>query len=190
MTRASRIVIRRSDENRARGVLCNSGGCLIEGNRFYHNQHAALHLQADAAWGEGFGARNVIVRNNLFESPNCCGAYAGAAVYVTADLYGSPSHYPLLESLLLDSNRFEEVTGPAIRATSFKDLVIRGNSFINLEKPAIDLKMRGAICAELGTGLSVEGNTWTTQKDIASPGLFYDLDTTEKVSCRNNQLKN
>jgi len=81
--------------------------CLIEGNRFFHNQHAALHLIADIepSWEEGFGARNVIVRNNAFESSNCAGAHDGAAVYVSADINGSPSYYPLLENLLLENNQ-------------------------------------------------------------------------------------
>jgi hypothetical protein len=179
-------------ENRARGVLCNSGGCLIEGNRFFHNQHAALHLIADIepSWAEGFGARNVIVRNNTFESSNPAGTHGGAAVYVSADIDGTPSHYPLLENLLLENNRFQEMTGLAIEARSFKNLVIHNNSFINLEKAPTALKMRSSIRAEFGSGLWVEGNEWTTQKGLASPSLFYDPDTTSKIVCQDNHLKN
>jgi len=179
-------------ENRARGVLCNSGGCLIEGNRFYHNQHAAIHLTADmeTAWGEGFGARNVIVRNNTIESPNSCGAYNGAAVLVAAGVYGSATHYPLLQNLLLENNRFQETTGPMILAMSFQNLVIRNNTVINQGKAPIVLTMRGGICAELGNGLWAEGNIWTTEKNLVPPSLFYDPDTTQKVVCRVNQLKN
>lgn len=178
-------------ENRARGVLCNSGDCLIEGNHFFHNQHAALHLIADIepSWGEGFGARNVIVRNNTFESSNPAGAHDGAAVYVSADINNNPSHYPLLENLLLENNRFQETTGPAIEARSFKNLVIRDNSMINLEKALMVLKMRGSIRAELGSGLWVEGNEWTTQSGITSPSLLYDSDTTQKIVCQGNRLK-
>ena len=55
---------------------------------------------------------------------------------------------------------FQEMTGPAIEA------------------------------AWLGSGLWVEGSGWTTQKGIASPKLFYDADTTRKVVCKSNLLKN
>ena len=80
--------------------------------------------------------------------------------------------------------------GFALEATSFKNLVIRQNSFINREKAPIALKMRGAIRAELGSGLWVEGNEWTTQNGMASPSLSYDAETTQKIVCQGNRLKN
>ena len=144
----------------------------------------------EPSWGEGFGARNVVVRNNAFESSNCAGAHDGAAVYVSADINGSPSHYPLLENLLLENNQFQGMTGPAIEARSFKNLIVQNNSFIKLEKAPTALKMQGSIRAEFGAGLWVEGNEWTTQKGLASPSLFYDADTTRKIVCQGNYLKN
>jgi hypothetical protein len=177
-------------ENRARGVLCNTADWLIEGNRFFHNQHSAMLLIADVgpSWSEGFGARNVVVRNNQFESSNCFGAGDGAVVGLGATSNGDTTHYPLLENILFENNGFKEMTGPAIEARSFKNLVIRNNSIINLEKAPITLKMRGSICAEFGSGLWVEGNEWTTQKGIASSSLFYDADTTQKILCQGNHI--
>ena len=175
-------------ENRARGVLCNTADWLIEGNRFFHNQHSALLLIADVgpSWSEGFGARNVVVRNNQFESSNCIG---GAVVGLGATSNGDTTHYPLLENILFENNGFTEMTGPAIEARSFKNLVIRNNSIVNLEKAPITTQMRGSICAELGNGLWVEGNQWTTQKGIAPSSLFYDAETTQKILCQGNHLK-
>jgi hypothetical protein len=49
--------------------------------------------------------------------------------------------------------------------------------------------MRGSIRAELGSGLWVEGNDWTTGKDVAPPGLFYDVGTTEKIFCQHNMIR-
>jgi hypothetical protein len=103
---------------------------------------------------------------------------------------GSATHYPLLENILFENNVFNEMTGFALEATSFKNLVIRQNSFINREKAPIALKMRGAIRAELGSGLWVEGNEWTTQNGMASPSLSYDAETTQKIVCQGNRLKN
>jgi len=179
-------------ENRARGILCNTAAGLIEGNRFFHNQYSALHLEADVdpRWSEGFGARNIIVRDNKFESLNPAGAAGGAVVYLRAIVNGSPTNYHLLENFLFENNVFQEMTGPAFDAASFNNLVIRNNSFINREKAPIALKRRGAIHAEHGSGLWVEGNTWMTQNGIASPDLSYDPDTTQKLGCHDNHLKN
>jgi hypothetical protein len=80
--------------------------------------------------------------------------------------------------------------GPAIEATSFKNLTFRNNDVINIEAAPVVLKMRGAVRAELGSGLSVEGNNWTTQKGIPLPGLFYDPQTTSQVVAQGNHLKN
>ncbi|MBV8969182.1 MAG: hypothetical protein JO331_09000 [Verrucomicrobia bacterium] len=177
-------------ENRARGVLCNTADWLVEGNRFFHNQHAAMLLIVDvgSSWSEGFGARNVIVRNNRFESPNCMGAGDGTVIGLGATVNGETTHYPLLENILFENNEFQEMTGPAITATSFKNLIVRINTFTNHEKAPIVLPMRGSLRAELGTGLWVEGNTWTTQTALASPTIFYDTDNTRTIVCEDNRL--
>jgi hypothetical protein len=179
-------------ENRARGILCNTADWLIEGNRFFHNQHSAMLLIADvgSSWSEGFGARNVIVRNNQFESENCLGTDNGAVIGIGADNNGEITHYPLLQDILFENNVFKEMPGPAIEATSFKNLIFRNNDVINIETAAVVLKIRGAVRAELGSGLSVEGNNWTTRKGIPLPGLFYDPQTTSQVVCQGNHLKN
>ncbi len=179
-------------ENRARGVLCNSADWLIENNRFFHNQHAALLLQPDVSpglWSEGFGARNVIVRGNTFGSCNPKGTSDGAAVVLSATVRRGCSHYPLLDGILFEKNQFDEMPGPAITATSFKNLIIRDNVIVNRDKPALPEKMRGSICTELGTGLWIENNYWITQNGIEAPGLFYDADTTGSIVCRGNELK-
>ena len=139
-------------------------------------------------WSEGFGARNLVIRNNKFDSSNCIGAWDGAAVGIRATSNGIISHYPLLENILFENNIFQEMTGPAIEAASFNNLVIRNNKFINNEKAPVILKMRGSIQAGFGSGLWVEGNDWTTQNDIDPPALYYDAGTTQKISCQGNRL--
>jgi hypothetical protein len=177
-------------ENRARGVLCNTADWLVEGNRFFHNQHAAMLLIADVgpSSSEGFGASNIVVRNNRFESPNCVGAGDGTVIGLGASINGETTHYPLLENIRFENNQFQEMTGPAITAASFKNLVVRNNTIINREKPPIVLPMRGCLRAELGSGLWVEENTWTTRTGFASPTIFYDADTTRAIVCEGNQL--
>ena len=134
----------------------------------------------DPNWAEGFGARNIIVRDNKFDTINPAGAHDGATVFVGALVLGNSSHYPLLENLLFENNTFQEMTGPAIEAASFNNLVIRNNKFINNEKAPITLKMRGSIQTSFGSGLWVEGNDWTTQNGIDPPSLLYDAETTQK----------
>ena len=180
-------------ESRARGVLCNGADWLIENNRFFHNQHAAMLLTTDVSpglWSEGFGACNVVVRGNRFEACNSEGASNGAAVQIGATVRQGTSPYPLHDGILFEANQFEEIPGPAILAASFKNLVFRNNSVTNREKVPTPAPMRGSVRAELGTGLWVEGNQWTTKAGVDTPKLFYDPDTMHSLVCHGNQLKN
>jgi hypothetical protein len=147
-----------------------------------------LIADVSSSWSEGFGARDVVVRNNQFESSNCIGAGDGAVVALGATSNGDTTHYPLLENILFENNEFNEMTGPVVESRSFRNLVIRDNSIINLEKAPTTLKMRGSICAELGSALWVEGNEWTIQNGVASFSLFYDADTTPKIVCQGNHI--
>ena len=179
-------------ENRARGVLCNSADWLIENNRFFHNQHAAMLLEPDVSpglWSEGFGARNVIIRGNKFQAANSMGAGDGPAIELGANVAGARTAYPVLDGVLFEKNEFSEMPGPAIAASSFKNLVIRNNIVTNREKAPVAEKMRGSIRAELGNGLWVLSNVWTTEKGIDAPSLFFDADTTHAIVCRTNELK-
>jgi hypothetical protein len=170
-------------ENRARGILCNTADWLIEGNRFFHNQFSAMLLIADIgpSWSEGFGARNVIIRDNRFDSVNAIGSNDGAVIALSATSNGWVTPYPLVENVLLEHNTFREMPGPAIEAASFKNLVIRQNTIVNEAQAPLSLKMRGSIRAEKGSGLWIEANNWTTKHGIDAPGLFYDPATTSDM---------
>jgi hypothetical protein len=178
-------------ENRARGVLIKGEGGLIEDNRFYHNQHAAMQLEADVSpqWDEGFGAQNVIVRGNKFEDTNSLGAANGTAVLISATVNGKPASYPILANILFENNEFKEFSGPAFVSTSFKNLVIRNNSLINRRKAQAPSNIRGWVTAEFGNGLRIEGNTWTSMKDADPPALTFDPRTTKNIDVIGNVLK-
>jgi hypothetical protein len=136
------------------------------------------------------GARNVVVRGNRFDSCNPKGAGDGAAAQMGATVRRGTSPYPVLDGVLFEANQFEETPGPAILAASFKNLVFRNNTVANREKVLLPAPMRGGVRAELGTGLCVEGNQWTTNAGVDAPKLFYDPDTMRSIVCRENQLKN
>ena len=178
-------------ENRARGVLCNTADWLVEGNRFFHNQHSAMLLIADVSsiWSEGFGARNVIVRNNQFETSNCMGTGDGAVIALSATSGGIITSYPLIENVLFENNTFKDMNGPAITATSFKNLVFRNNKLIDSVYHHAAPKMAASIRAELGNGLWINGNDWTTPGGTTSPYLFYDPETAKKIACDSNHLQ-
>ena len=178
-------------ENRARGVLCNGADWLIENNHFFHNQHSAMLMTTDVLpglWSEGFGARNVIVRGNKFDTCNCKGTGVGAIVELGAAVRRGSTAYPLIDGIVFDKNDFTESPGPTLSATSFKNLVFSNNSVTNRKQLSTAEPMRGGIRVELGGGLWVDGNTWSTQAGFDTPKLFYDADTTRTIVSADNHL--
>jgi hypothetical protein len=179
-------------DNRARGVLAKSNAGLIEGNRFLHNQGAAMQLEADVdnRWNEGYGAQNLILRNNRYEQPSCGGGKDSAVILIRATVNNRATNYPLIENILLENNLFEDITGLVINAKSFKNLVFRNNEIRQRGKVANVNDTCGWMSAELGQGLWVENNTWSLGSDQAPPRLFYDRATTKLIGVQGNRLKN
>jgi hypothetical protein len=176
-------------ENRARAILCNTANWLIEGNKFFHNQFSAVHVDADLTpWDEGFGARNVIIRNNTFSNVNPLGAHDGSVIYVSADIGGTPTAYPLLQDILIENNTFTETPGPVMEAASFHNLIFRNNRIVNSNRPSVVEPFRGSIRAELGDHLVLDNNVWTTLNGLVSPELVFDADTAKDIVCSNNRL--
>ena len=148
-----------------------------------------LITDVSSSWSEGFGARNVIVRNNQFETSNCMGTGDGAAIALSAAVNGVISSYPLIENILFESNTFKDMNGPAITAASFKNLVIVNNKLIDSVYPHVTPKMAASIRAELGNGLWINGNDWTTTAGTPIPYLFYDPQTATNIDCAGNRLQ-
>lgn len=179
-------------DNRGRGILAKANAGLIEGNRFVHNQMAAMQLEADvdSNWDEGYGARNLILRNNTYDRPNSHLVGNGAVIFISATVNGHATGYPLLENIMFESNIFENFTGPIIDAKSFKNLVFQNNEIRQPGKVADATKTAGWIKAELGQGLWLEGNTWTYGSSQEPPHILYDRTTTKEVVVQKNHIEN
>lgn len=98
-------------ENRARGLLLGSPNGLVENNRLYRIQSAAVNICIDhgSQWIEGTGVNNLIVRNNTFEECNLIGKDA----YINISAGSSYSSVNM------------------IAGECFKDILFSGNTFIN-----------------------------------------------------------
>lgn len=157
-------------ENRARALLAGSSNCLIENNRFYHIQSAAIITGIDISkdvWTEGKGASNVIIRNNLFER---CNVYrAGESISFGASSYASKTGSLLGEcftDVLISGNTFVDLPGSAIKAMSVRNLTFYGNKIVFPEKDfhGYSPSKSGQVVI-LGSHYDdsrIFGNTWVT----------------------------
>jgi hypothetical protein len=149
-----------------------------------------LEADVDSRWNEGYGARNLVLRNNRYEQPSCSGSKDSAVILIRATVDNRATNYPLIENILFENNIFENITGFVINAKSFKSLVFRNNEIQQHGKVANVNETCGSISAELGQGLWVENNTWSLGSDQAPPRLLYDQATTTLFGVQGNSLKN
>lgn len=186
-------------DNRARGLLLLGSDMTIENNRFFHNQMGAIKIETGYTldlWSEGYGASNIVIRNNRFESVNPMGSYPDElrpAIYMSVYLRTDPSRektrYPILKDILVEGNSFIDCPGAIINVCSASRVMIRGNVVEN-QKPRIsESPFRGWIGANHASGVYVTGNTWTRSAVMPSPSVAFDPETASAIHCWGNSVR-
>lgn len=175
--------------NRARGAIVHAPNGTVENCLFSRNQHEAMRIETgcESRWKEGYGAQNLILRNNTFERCNDRGEHQGVAIYVNVYLPQGHSDYPVFRDLLFERNRFVDCPGPILDLHSFERVTVRGNSVLNLADLALKYPHRGLIRATRGRDLLVENNTWTGR--VPRAAVEYNPDTTDHLALRGNRTK-
>jgi hypothetical protein len=198
---SSNVIVRDSyfHDNRARGLLLLARNVTVEGCRFLRNQMGAIKIETGYtlnSWCEGYGASNIVVRNNLFDSVNPRAAYGNErtpAIYISSYLRSDPStlktSYPILRDILIEGNRFVECPGAIVYACSAENVIVRGNSIVN-ERPMLSaLPYRGSIATAYSSGVYATDNVWTESKLMPKPGLYVDSETSKNVFCWGNKVQ-
>lgn len=179
--------------NRARGLLLQTPNGLIENCRFYYNSSPAVIITTGyepGKWCEGFGAENVIFRNNVFERMN---HYADLphfpAIYMgTYNSEGRMDGYKIFKDILFENNTFVNFPGVSFYVSSVKNMIILGNKFINTTKRLPESEMRGAICIKNASQISVIDNEWVGSKYMRDCSIYYDENNVNKLQVKGGKL--
>ncbi len=195
---SSNIIIRNNffHDNRARGILLMSNNITVENNRFFHTERAAVMLVTGYAkfWAEGYGASNIIIRNNNFSRINpIADREMAPAIYISPFIGTDPStqktKFPLFNDILIESNIFHNCMGGIAYICSAKNVIFCCNTITNTIKRKINFLYRGALGTELSSGVYLTKNKWIESPLVPNPGLFYDPNTSTDVYCWENQIK-
>ena len=146
-------------ECRARGLLLGSDNGLVENNRFYKTQGAALRISVDIGdtWMEGTGSDNLVIRKNSFD---CCNVNDWSSVVELVSNYkGSIINGDCFNNIELRDNYFSEFPSLAVSVSSAKDIRIMGNTFKN-ETEIAGSHDRGRIAVEGSSKTEIADNTW------------------------------
>jgi parallel beta-helix repeat protein len=182
---SSNYIIRNNlfHRNRARGILIQSSNGIIEGNRFYNIQGAAIQIEAGAEsrWSEGYGVRNVVFRNNLIESCDV-NRWTMAIIYMGVYLPFGRTSYPIFSNITFEKNTITDCPRLAFFLSSCEDITLKNNVIINpnteknfglrfgssqQETPMYEEEYKGTIMASKASNIKIYDN-----KRIETVGTF------------------
>lgn len=118
-------------ENRARGLLLRANNGLVENNRLYKTQGAAILIQIDIAplWSEGTGIENLMVRNNIIDTCNVNDW--GALVEFGVNISGKIPAQPVFKNITFEKNQFLNFPSRAFTIYSAENVYVVNNIFKN-----------------------------------------------------------
>lgn len=185
-------------DNRARGLLLLGSDITVEGNRFFHNQMGAIKIETGYTfnvWSEGYGAANIVIRGNRFDTVNPMGSYRHElmpAIYMSVYLRTDPSQektaFPILHDILVEGNTFSDGPGAILYACSARNVVIRDNT-VAVRTPRQEVfPYRGWVGVSYASGIFVTGNTWIPSPLMPDPSIIADPETTGGIHSWNNTV--
>ena len=194
------IFIRNSKfhDNRGRGLLLLARDVTVENCKFNNHQVGAIHVETGFTidrWCEGFGASNILIRNNVFTKANPKGRYVNEFkpdIYISTYIFADPSTekatYPILNNILIDRNRFYDTTGAAVFIASAKNVFICNNVISNQEKHSIRYKYRGSIGIYNASDIFIYKNQWEGKYNHKA-GAVFEVARVNNIFMAKNKVK-
>ena len=183
-------------DNRARGILLLGRDITLENNRFRHNEMGAIKIETGYTfnvWSEGYGADNIVVRNNTFDSVNprdvandgkARDIYMG--VYMKTDPSTERTRYPILSNILFENNRFRDSFGLVAFISSAGNVTFRDNTFENPTPRRDPLPYRAAFFVTSASDVKIVNNRYIASPNVPNPGVFYDPESVENIVAAGN----
>lgn len=171
-------------DNRARGILLLGRDITLENNHFRHNEMGAIKIETGYtfnAWSEGYGADNIVVRNNRFDSVNprnvgndgkARDIYMG--VYMKTDPSTQRTDYPILSNILFENNTFKDSYGLVAFISSARNVTFRNNTFKNPTPRREPLPYRAAFYITNATEVRIVNNRYIASPNVPNPGVCAD----------------
>lgn len=116
-------------ECRCHGVLVDAPYGTIDRNIFYRN--SAGSVQLDGGSGQGPGATNLSLTDNIASEPGEWAQYYGAISLVAPTADGSIIPQPVFDKIKIRGNLIQNAPGPGIIVTSAQNFSIDGNWIVN-----------------------------------------------------------
>jgi len=194
------IILRgcRFGDNRARGILILGRDVTIENCMFFHTEMGAIKIETGYTlnlWSEGFGADNIVIRNNTFESVNPADIknfdrardiYMG--IYIKTDPSDEQTSYPILSNILIQGNTFKNSYGLIASINSTGNVTVADNVFINDEPRKEPFDYRACFAVSYSQNTRIVNNTYVKSPYVPSPGVYADKETVKSLTVAGNRV--
>lgn len=187
-------------DNRARGILLLGRDITLENNHFRHNDMGAIKIESGYTfnlWSEGYGANNIVVRNNRFDSVNPRDAKSDGkardvymGVYMETDPSTRQTNYPILSNILFENNTFKDSYGLVAFISSAGNVTFRGNIFLNPTPRRKPLPYRAAFYVTNASGVRIINNRYIASPNVPNPGVYADPDSVKELVVAGNTIVN
>lgn len=187
-------------DNRARGLLILTDDVTIENNRFFHNQMGAIKIETGYtlhSWCEGYGASNIVVRGNRFDTVNpqdvgndgmSRDIFIG--VYLDTDPSSRRTDYPILSNILFENNIFKDTFGLVAFISSAGNVTFRNNTFHNPTRRKMPYPYRGEFYVTDASNVKIVNNRYISSPNVPKPGVMLDSRTTHNIIVEGNTVTN
>lgn len=178
--------------NRARGVIFQAFDITMENCTVYHNESNAMKINSGynpGKWTEGQGARNIVVRNCVFEAPNSTPSNKDGdnVSAITIAIYTKRTQFPGLRDILFENNKFVDTFGRTLDLASCKNVVFAGNTFEQKTRRKNERPDRSEIKIEKASDVKFVNNVFY-ENDFSAPTIKIDKATTSNIVVRGNRL--
>ncbi|HOU10031.1 MAG TPA: hypothetical protein PL044_09865 [Clostridiales bacterium] len=163
----------RFHENRARGLLLQSGFGLCEHNEFYKIMGNAIKIVMDVSpgyWQEGTGVDQLVVRDNTFRL--CSYSGWGAAVVIGTNLAGQKAKTAaVFTNIEISGNTFLDSPGPVLDADNVAGLLFGGNRIANRAEFSRDINRGRLLFGFYCVSVNLSGNRWEPDPSMVFPEI-------------------
>jgi hypothetical protein len=168
---ARNIILRNNyfHDNRSHGMRLQAKDITVENNRF-ENHPLGVALTTGytlGSWCEGYGASNIILRNNVFSGLNTGGIHhseGDPAIYIGVFLKSDPSEektdFPIIGNILFENNTFIDSPGVVLAVSSAGSIFFRNNRIHDSGKMK-GIRNKGAVWSFKCNLLDISGNKWS-----------------------------
>jgi len=178
--------------NRARGILILARDVTVQNCHFYHIEGGAIKIESGYTfnlWSEGYGASNILIRNNIIECASTTSAWRdiNLNVYMKTDPSKGGTMYPILSDILFEKNKFIDSFGYVANITSSGNVTFRNNVIMHTTDRKKPNASRGTFYVAFSSNTKIINNKFV-ESPFANAGVSYDPDSVKNLVVQGNRI--